>query len=79
MPAGTETFVSPTEAFAQNYSGTLFEIKLNPGTVSQLESIGVRNAASAHPLGNLPLVQKGWKETNCLLQSRRNTDKYWTR
>lgn len=68
MPAGTETFISPTKSFAQNYSGTLFEINLNPGTVSQLENIGVRNAAAVHPYGNLPLVGRGWKSTNAFFK-----------
>lgn len=68
MPAGTETFISPTKSFAQNYTGTLFEINLKPGTLSQLEAIGVRNASSGHPFGHLPLVGKGWKGTNAFFK-----------
>lgn len=68
MSAGTETFISPTKSFAQNYSGVLFEINLRPGTVSQLQNIGVRNAAIGHPLKHLPLVQSGWKGANAFFK-----------
>jgi len=68
MPPGSETFVSPTKSFSQGYDGELFEIKVKPGTLSQLEEIGVRNAAREHPLGNLPLVQKGWKAINAFFK-----------
>ena len=68
MPAGTETFISPTKSFAQNYSGTLFKIKVNSNVISQLQSIGVRNVASAHPMGHLPLVSRGWKGTNAFFK-----------
>jgi RHS repeat-associated protein len=69
MPAGLgETMISPTKSFAQDYSGTLFKIKVSSGTVSQLESIGVRNATAGHPFGNLPLVNKGWKSTNAFFK-----------
>ena len=68
MPAGTETFVSPTLGFAENYGGVLFKIRVDRGIVSELESIGVRNMASGHPLPNLPIVQKGWKSTNAFFK-----------
>lgn len=72
MPAGTETFFSLTKSFAQNYEGTLFEISVNPTTMSQLEAIGVRNTAASHPFEHLPLVGKGWKETNAFFKVEGN-------
>jgi len=41
---------------------------LRPGTVSQLQNIGVRNAAIGHPLKHLPLVQSGWKGANAFFK-----------
>lgn len=68
IPAGTETFVSPTKSFAQNYNGILFEINVKPATLSQLEGIGVRNSASGHPYSHLPLVERGWKGSNAFFK-----------
>ncbi|MBD78742.1 MAG: hypothetical protein CL840_07470 [Crocinitomicaceae bacterium] len=68
MPAGTETFISSSKAFASGYEGTIFRINLKPSTISQLEGIGVRNAASGHPMSQLPLVSKGWKSTNAFFK-----------
>lgn len=69
MPAGTETFVSPTSSFAGKFDGVLFEINLRPGTVNALEKIGVRNDAAGHPFSALPLVQKGWMRSNAFFKA----------
>gem|GEM_PF-4451694 len=68
MPAGTETFISPTKSFAKDYDGVLFEITVKEGTTSQLGSIGVRNAAADHPFSSMPLVEKGWKATKAFFK-----------
>jgi hypothetical protein len=62
MPAGSETFVTTDRAVAETYSGVTMKIEVKAGTTSQLEKIGVRNAAAAHPYPNMPLVGKGWME-----------------
>ena len=73
MPAGTETFISPTRAFAETYNGVLFKITVNKGTTDQLLTIGVRNPTTfPHPYGFLPLVQKGWKTKNAFFKFETN-------
>ncbi len=68
MPAGTETFISPTRAFSESYVGKMFEFHVKAGTTAQLESIGVRNAVTNHPYKHLPLVSKGWKKINAFFK-----------
>jgi hypothetical protein len=73
MPAGTETFISTSESFAKNFTGVFFEINLKQGTLNQLQGIGVRNLATAHPYPNMPLVGKGWRSTNAFFKIEGST------
>ncbi|MBN8851225.1 MAG: hypothetical protein BGO55_10020 [Sphingobacteriales bacterium 50-39] len=74
LPATGETFISPTKAFSANYEGVLVEINVKPGTAKQLEGIGVRNAASGHPYGELPLVEKGWGQSKAFFKLETNVE-----
>ncbi|EKY3230868.1 hypothetical protein SMY33_002181 [Cronobacter malonaticus] len=68
MPGTTETTISPTREFSENYEGILVQFNLKPGTRSQLEGIGIRDssdlAAATHPDMPSPLKSKGWFFTN---------------
>ena len=75
MPAGLEeTFISPTEAFSQDYRGVLLKFTLKRGTLSQLENIGVRNTGELinETYGNMPVVKKGWKASNAFFKQETN-------
>jgi YD repeat-containing protein len=60
--ATRETFLSPTESYARQYTGVVVEFALEPGTLARLEGIGVRDGSarvlSQYPL--MPLVKPGW-------------------
>lgn len=62
MPATTETTTSPTQSFSEDYDGVLVEFQLKPGTIAQLESIGVSDGSplvrSQYP--DMPIGGKGW-------------------
>ncbi|EPN9527348.1 hypothetical protein ACT5AM_002018 [Cronobacter malonaticus] len=64
MPGTTETTISPTREFSENYEGILVQFNLKPGTRAQLEGIGIRDssdlAAATHPDMPRPLKSKGW-------------------
>ncbi|ELY7499398.1 hypothetical protein SOJ77_003793 [Cronobacter sakazakii] len=68
MPGTTETTISPTREFSENYEGILVQFNLKPGTRAQLEGIGIRDssdlAAATHPDMPRPLKSKGWVFTN---------------
>lgn len=54
MPATTETSISPTRSFAENYNGVLVEFKVHKGTTDELVELGVRDQSK--------LVQKKYPE-----------------
>lgn len=64
MPATTETTISPTREFSEDYDGILVQFNLKPGTRAQLEGIGIRDksdlAAVTHPDIPSPVKPKGW-------------------
>jgi hypothetical protein len=65
VPATSETFVSPLEAYSAGYEGTLVRITVKPGTMDQLMSIGgTGNAGTANLFPELPRVSKGWTANN---------------
>ncbi|SFM67630.1 RHS repeat-associated core domain-containing protein [Chitinophaga sp. YR627] len=76
MPAGTETFISPTAAFSKGYEGVLLEFKLLPGTTAKLEAIGVRNAGNiineAYP--SMPIMKGRWRAAKSYF--KQETNKY---
>jgi hypothetical protein len=73
VPATRETFISPELGYSQGYRGVTAEIRVEAGTKSALESVGVRDFSgltkSTYP--NMPTVQKGWNSTNAYFKQER--------
>lgn len=65
VPATSETFISPSQEYAQRYGGVTLEFTVRAGTQDALAGIGVRNASAvasaAYP--DMPLVSSGWTST----------------
>lgn len=59
MPGTTETTISPTRKFSEDYDGILVQFNLKPGMRVQLEGIGIRDksdlAAVTHPDMSSPI------------------------
>jgi hypothetical protein len=57
-----ETFISPSQAFSQRYTGTMVRFTVRAGTTDALAGVGVRDASAvasaAYP--DMPLVSSGW-------------------
>ena len=70
MPATSETFISPTQAFSESYKGILVRFQLAEGTTARLTEIGVRahGVKSARLLPNLPQVRRGWASRRALFK-----------
>lgn len=70
LSATSETFISPTQGFSEDYQGVLVKFKMQPGTRSSLEQIGVRDASAAtgaeYP--DMPTVGKGWTRNNAFFK-----------
>ncbi|TCZ64238.1 hypothetical protein E0486_18240 [Flaviaesturariibacter aridisoli] len=69
IPATGETFISPTRAFSEGYSGVLVRLDVKAGTLNELLSIGVRDPA--HPMTQalgLPAISKGWTGSNAFFK-----------
>jgi RHS repeat-associated protein len=70
LPATSETFISPTESFSQNYNGALVRFDMKPGTTDALAKIGVRDtspkAVETYP--DMPVVSKGWNDFNAFFK-----------
>ncbi len=66
LSATSETMISPTKAFAENYKGALVEFKVTKGTQEALAAVGVRDgskiATSTYP--GMSKVSTGWNSTN---------------
>jgi hypothetical protein len=62
LPAATETFISPTKAYAEGYDGVLVKFDVAPGTTSRLAEVGVRDRSTATGAAfpGMPTVSKGW-------------------
>jgi len=75
LPATSETFISPTKAFASNYDGVLVQFNMQAGTTDALAGIGVRDSSrlTAQQWGNLPSVQSvdNWTLTNAYFKGER--------
>jgi hypothetical protein len=66
LPATSETFISPSKAFAANYDGVLVQFNVRGGTTQALQGVGVRDVSKAtgEAYGRLPIVSKGWTKGN---------------
>ena len=67
-----ETFITPSEAYASQYTGTLVRFRLRAGTTAQLEQLGFRDPAQAlvaEAFPNMrPLIQ-GWNRFGAFFKS----------
>lgn len=69
VPATSETFVSPSEAYSRGYNGVLVRITAKPGTMDQLAGIGVSaNPGTSAILPGMPSAAKGWTATNAMFK-----------
>lgn len=70
LPATGETFISPTQAFAEGFEGVLVRFELRAGTTARLAEVGVRDAsaaaAAAHP--EMAVVDSGWTAANAFFK-----------
>jgi RHS repeat-associated protein len=70
LPATSETFVSPTQGFSEDYQGVLVKFRMQPGTRDKLAEIGVRDtsAATSAEFPDMPTVGKGWTRNNAFFK-----------
>jgi hypothetical protein len=69
-PPTSETFISPTQGFSEDYEGVLVKFKMQPGTRDKLADIGVRDtsAATSAEFPDMPNVGKGWTRNNAFFK-----------
>jgi hypothetical protein len=74
VPATSETFISPTQAFSEGFDGVLMQFHVKPGTTQALRAIGVRDTSRIvrdSGLGDLPLVSPGWTSGKAFFKGER--------
>jgi RHS repeat-associated protein len=73
LPATSETFISPSLEYAQQYNGVTVQFNVQAGTTDSLLGMGVRNAGlNGGAYGNLPLVQSGWGSSSAFFKLEGN-------
>jgi hypothetical protein len=72
VPATSETFISPSQEYAQGYDGVTARFSVRAGTQDALAGVGVRDASAAASAAypDMPLVSSGWTSTSAFLQRR---------
>ena len=71
LPATSETFISPSLQYAQQYSGVTVQFNVQAGTTESLMGMGVRNSASGFAgtaYEGLPTVQSGWASSSAFFK-----------
>jgi RHS repeat-associated protein len=71
IPATSETFISPSLQYAQQYNGVTVQFNVQAGTQNALMGMGVRNSAAAFTgtaYEGLPLVQSGWGSSSAFFK-----------
>ncbi|WDZ49525.1 RHS repeat protein [Acinetobacter vivianii] len=70
LKASHETFISPSLAYVSQYQGTTMEIKLRPGTLAGLYTMGVADQSSTKYLPGLrsSSTVPDWTKTNALFK-----------
>jgi hypothetical protein len=70
VPATSDTFVSPSQEYAQGYEGTTVRFTVRGGTRDALAGVAVRDASdvasAAYP--DMPLVSSGWTRTSAFFK-----------
>ena len=73
LPATSETFISPSLEYAQQYNGVTVQFNVQAGTTNSLLGMGVKNAGlNGGAYGNLPLVQSGWGSSSAFFKLEGN-------
>jgi filamentous hemagglutinin len=69
LPASSETFISPSEAYSRGYDGVLVRFTTKPGTMQQLADIGVTaNPGTASLFPGMQSAAKGWTANNAMFK-----------
>lgn len=71
LPATSETFISPSLEYAQQYNGVTVQFNVQAGTTDALLGMGVRNSAAGFAgtaYEGLPLVQSGWGSSSAFFK-----------
>jgi hypothetical protein len=71
LPATSETFISPSLEYAQQYNGVTVQFNMQAGTQNALMGMGVRNSAAGFAgtaYEGLPMVQSGWGSSSAFFK-----------
>jgi hypothetical protein len=71
LPATSETFISPSLEYAQQYNGVTVQFNVQAGTQNALMGMGVRNSAAGFAgtaYEGLPAVQSGWASSSAFFK-----------
>ena len=70
VPATSETFISPSQEYAQRYQGTTVRFTVQGGTQNTLAGIGVRDASAvaSATYPDMPQVSPGWTQTSAFFK-----------
>lgn len=71
LPATSETFISPSLEYAQQYNGVTVQFNVQAGTQNALMGMGVRNSAAGFAgtaYEGLPIVQSGWGSSSAFFK-----------
>lgn len=71
VSATGETFISPTQAFSEDYDGVLVKLTVRDGTTAKLAQIGLRDdtALTAEAYPDMPVGAGGWNKTKSYFKS----------
>ena len=71
LPAGTETFISPSSSYASTYNGVTVKFTVRNRTVNWLTKIGVKDGSTlvGSMYSSMPMVSKGWMATNAFFKA----------
>jgi len=74
VSATSETFISPTKSFSEDYKGVTVKLDVNDGTTAKLEQIGVKDSSKRTRVKypEMPGVSKGWAGENALFKAEGN-------
>ncbi len=71
LPAGSETFISPSSSYVSTYKGVTVKFTVRNRTVNWLTKIGVKDGSplvgGMYP--SMPMVSKGWMATNAFFKA----------
>ncbi|MFJ9708719.1 ricin-type beta-trefoil lectin domain protein [Streptomyces sp. NPDC101234] len=71
LSATSETFISPTQSFSEDYEGVLVKFTLRSGTTDALKEIGVRDvsAATSEAFPDMAVIGKRWARRSAFFKA----------